>query len=99
MADLTPYLTTKYNKMIAEISADLGKMSDDLTNAQNIIRALKNPDMSVDGAPLTLDRIQIMETGDIRLIPPIPNLDTCTQSKNGVKNKKEIDKQLSMQMV
>ena len=99
MADLTQYLTTKYNRMIAEISADLGKMSDDLTSTQNIIRALKNPGMSLDGAPLTLNRVQIMEAGDIRIIPPAPSLDTCTQNKNGVKSKKEIDTQLSMQMV
>ena len=30
MANLTPYLTEKYTKMIAEITADLGKMADDL---------------------------------------------------------------------
>ena len=55
MADLTQYLTQKYTKMVSEISADLGKTADDLANAQNIIRALKNPDMMVNGASLTLD--------------------------------------------
>ena len=70
MADLTQYLTQKYTKMVAEISADLGKTADDLANAQNIIRALKNPDMMVNGASLTLDMVQIMENGDIRLLPP-----------------------------
>ncbi len=98
MADLTTYLTTKYNKIIAEITADLGKVSDDLTKAQTLIRALKSPDTLVDGAPLTLDRLQVMETGDIRVIPPIPSLGTCAQSKNGVKSKKEVDQQLSMQV-
>ena len=92
MANLTPYLTEKYTKMIAEITADLGKTADDLANAQNIIRALKNPDMMVDGAPLTLDRLQVMETGDIRVIPPPPppGPDTCTQDKNGKKPEKEL---------
>ena len=72
MADLTQYLTQKYTKMVAEISADLGKTADDLANAQNIIRALKNPDMMVNGESLTLDMVQIMENGDIRLLPPQP---------------------------
>ena len=93
MADLTPYLTQKYTKMIAEIAADLGKTADDLAEVQNIVRALKNPDMIVNGFPnLTLDRVQVMETGDIRVIPPppTPGPDTCTQEKNGKKDAKEL---------
>ena len=92
MANLTPYLTEKYTKMIAEITDDLGKTADDLANAQNIIRALKNPDMLIDGAPMNLDRIQVMETGEIRVIPPppAPGPDTCTQEKNGKKDAKEL---------
>ena len=92
MANLTPYLTEKYTKMITEITVDLGKTADDLANMQNIVRALKNPDMMVDGAPLTLDRLQVMETGDIRVIPPppAPGPDTCTQEKNGKKDAKEL---------
>ena len=91
MANLTPYLTEKYTKMIAEITADLGKTADDLANAQNIIKALKNPDMMINGASLTLDMVQIMENGDIRVIPPpTPSPDTCTQDKNGKKAEKEL---------
>ena len=95
MANLTPYLTEKYTKMIAEITADLGKTADDLANAQNIIRALKNPDMMVNGSlNLTLDMVQIMENGDIRLLPPIPTpiTETCVQApeKNGKKDSKEL---------
>ena len=93
MANLTPYLTEKYTKMIAEITADLGKTADDLAYAQNIVRALKNPDMIVNGFPnLTLDRVQVMETGEIRVIPPppAPGPDTCTQDKNGKKTEKEL---------
>ena len=41
MADLTQYLAAKYNKMIAEITTDLGKTADDYARVQNIIRALK----------------------------------------------------------
>ena len=92
MANLTPYLTEKYTKMIGEITADLGKTADDLANAQNIIRALKNPDMMVNGASLTLDMVQIMENGDIRLLPPqpAPITDRCVQEpqKNGKKPEK-----------
>ena len=96
MADLTQYLTQKYTKMVAEISADLGKTADDLANAQTIIRALKNPDMMVNGASLTLDMVQIMENGDIRLLPPPPTpiTETCVKApepdKNGKKDSKEL---------
>ena len=94
MADLSQYLTQKYTKMIAEITADLGKTADDLANAQNIIKALKNPDMMVNGASLTLDMVQVMENGDIRVMPPAPTpiTETCVKEpeKNGKKDTKEL---------
>jgi hypothetical protein len=94
MVNLTPYLTQKYTRMIEEISTDLGKTADDLANLQNIIRALKNPDLMVDGASLTLDRVQVMENGDIRVMPPppAPITDRCVQEpeKNGKKSAKEL---------
>ena len=92
MANLTPYLTEKYTKMIAEITADLGKTADDLANLQNILRALKNPDMMVNGSPnLTLDMVQIMENGDIRLLPPThaPITETCVKAPEPDKNGKK----------
>ena len=96
MADLTQYLTQKYTKLIAEITADLGKTADDLANAQNIIRALKNPDMMVNGASLTLDMVQIMENGDIRLLPPVPTpiTETCVKAPEPDKNGKKTEKDL-----
>jgi len=92
MANLTPYLTEKYTKMIAEIATDLGKTADNLAEAQNIIRALKNPDMLVNGVSITLDMVQVMENGDIRVIPPppAPGPDTCSPDKNGKKPEKEL---------
>ena len=95
MADLTQYLTAKYTKLTAEITADLGKTADDLANAQNIIKALKNPDMMVNGMSLTLDMVQVMENGDIRILPPPPApaiTETCIQApdKNGKKDAKEL---------
>ena len=93
MADLTQYLTAKYNKMIGEISTDLGKTADELNNLKNLIRALKNPDALVDGAPLTVDRLQIMENGDIRVMPQAPAItEVCVQEpkSNGQKDTKEL---------
>jgi hypothetical protein len=95
MADLTQYLTQKYTKIIAEITADLGKTADDLANAQNIIKALKNPDMLMNGASLSLDMVQVMENGDIRLLPPPPApaiTETCVKApeQNGKKDAKEL---------
>jgi len=94
MANLTEYLTTKFTKMIGEITADLGKTADDLANAQNIIRALKNPDMMLNGASLTLDMVQVMENGDIRLLPPVPTpiTETCVKApeQNGKKTEKDL---------
>ena len=96
MADLTQYLTAKYNKMVAEITSDLGKVSDDLRNTQNLLRALKNPDALVDGAPLTVDRLQLMENGDIRVMPPAPTpiTDTCVKAPEPEKNGKKTEKDL-----
>ena len=96
MPDLTQYITTKYNKMISELIADLGATSDSLDEALNIIRALKNPDMLVNGIPnLTIDRVQVMENGDIRILPPPPApaiTEVCVQEpkSNGKKDTKEL---------
>ena len=95
MADLTQYLTQKFTKMITEITVDLGKTADDYARVQNIIRALKNPDMMVDGASLTLDMGQVMENGDIRILPPPPApaiTETCVKEpeKNGKKDAKDL---------
>ena len=97
MAYLTPTLTEKYTKMIAEITADLGKTADDLANAQNIIKALKNPDMMINGVSLTLDMVQVMENGDIRILPPPPApaiTETCVKAPEPEKNGKKTEKDL-----
>jgi len=95
MANMGPYLAEKYTKMIEAITNDLGNTADKLAQAQNILRALKNPDMLVDGTPLTLDRLQVMENGDIRTLPPPPEM-TCIEEvtkefvKNGKKEKEAV---------
>ena len=69
MADMTAYIMEKCSRMIAEITKDLSDMNDRVVETQKILRALKDPDMIVNGSPnLTLDRIQIMENGDISVL-------------------------------
>ena len=96
MADMGPYLAEKYTKMIEAITNDLGRTADKLAFAQNILRALKNPDALVDGAPITLERLQVMENGDIRTLPPPPEM-TCIEEvtkefgkRNGKKEKEAV---------
>ena len=77
---------------IKELGKALGEISSKQAFAENIIRGLKNPDMIMGGGPVTQDRIQIMETGEIRLQPPKPvPLDTCVEeiSKEFGKNGKK----------
>ena len=83
---------TKLDEVIEELGSELGDTADNLANAQNMVRALKNPDMLIDGASLTLDMVQVMENGDIRVIPPppAPGPDTCSPDKNGKKTEKEL---------
>jgi len=79
---------------IKELGRNLGEVSSKQAFAENIVRGLKNPDMMVNGASLTLDMVQIMENGDIRLLPPTPApiTETCVQApeKNGKKDSKEL---------
>ena len=95
MANMGPYMAEKYTKLIEAITNDLGNTADQLASIQNILRALKNPDMLVDGAPLTLERLQVMENGDIRTLPPPPDM-TCIEEvtkefgKNGKKEKEAV---------
>jgi len=95
MADMAEYTADKYAAMVKTITADLGRTADKLAFAQNILRALKNPDALVDGAPLTLERLQVMENGDIRTLPPPPEM-TCVEEvtkefgKNGKKEKEAV---------
>ena len=92
MGDMGEYTADKYTAMVKTITADLGRTADKLALAQNILRALKNPDMLVDGAPLTLERLQVMENGDIRTLPPLPEM-TCIEevTKEFVKNGKKTE--------
>jgi len=104
MANLTEYLSVKFNRMIGEITKDLGEQLDKSENLLNILRALKNPDMIFAGGPLTLERIQIMENGDFRILPMQPILaDTCNSEvsrevgrQNGKKGSQAIEDAVEM---
>ena len=85
----------KQSECILELGKELGEVSAQLANNQNILRALKNPDILVDGAPFTLGRMQVMENGEIRKIPLPPEM-TCVEEvtkefgKNGKKDKEAV---------
>jgi len=78
---------------IKELGRNLGEISGKQAFAENIVRGLKNPDMLMNGGSVTMDRVQVMETGEIRLLPPTPApiTETCVQEpgKNGKKDSKE----------
>ena len=76
---------------IKELGRNLGEISGKQAFAENIVRGLKNPDMMVNGASLTLDMVQIMENGDIRLLPPTPApiTETCVKAPEPDKNGKK----------
>ena len=81
--------------MIGEMTADLSNLSDELVAVKDILRALKNPDLWLGGGEVTLDRVQIMENGDVRILPkpPAPSItETCIQEpkSNGKKDIKEL---------
>ena len=86
----------KLDEVIEELGSDIGNTAHNLAEAQNIIRALKNPDMLIDGDSLTLDMVQIMENGDIRLLPPPPTpiTETCVKAPEPDKNGKKPEKEL-----
>ena len=81
----------KQDEIIDELGSELGDAAEKVAYAHNILRALKNPDMLESGEPVTLERLQVMESGDPKIIPPTPvPLDTCDKeaskrSNNGQK--------------
>ena len=79
---------------IKELGRNLGEVSGKQAFAENIVRGLKNPDMLMNGGSVTMERVQVMETGEIRLKPaePAPITETCVQEpqKNGKKDSKEL---------
>ena len=86
----------KQDEVILELGDELGDTADNLANAQNMVRALKNPDMLMNGGSVTMDRIQVMETGEIRLLPPVPAdiTETCVKAPEPDKNGKKTEKEL-----
>ena len=81
---------------IKELGRNLGEISGKQAFAENIVRGLKNPDMLMNGGSVTMERVQVMETGEIRLLPPkpAPITETCVKApepdKNGKKDSKEL---------
>jgi len=81
---------------IKELGRNLGEISGKQAFAENIVRGLKNPDMLVNGGSVTMERVQVMETGEIRLLqPPMPApiTETCVQAPEPEKNGKKPEKE------
>ena len=81
---------------IKELGRNLGEVSGKQAFAENIVRGLKNPDMSMHGGEVTMERVQVMETGEIRLLPPTPApiTETCVKAPEPEKNGKKPEKEL-----
>ena len=80
---------------IKELGRNIGEVSIKQAFAENIVRGLKNPDIILNGGSVTMDRVQVMETGEIRLLQlptPAPITETCVKEpeKNGKKDSKEL---------
>jgi hypothetical protein len=82
---------------IKELGRNLGEVSSKQAFAENIVRGLKNPDMMVYGGEVTMERVQVMETGEIRLLPPqpAPITETCVKAPEPQKNGKKTEKELA----
>ena len=80
---------------IKELGRNLGEISGNQAFPENIVRGLKNPDIILNGGSVTMDRVQVMETGDIRLLPPVPApiTETCVQAPEPEKNGKKPEKE------
>ena len=82
---------------IKELGRNLGEVSSKQAFAENIVRGLKNSDMSMNGGEVTMERVQVMETGEIRLLqPPTPTpiTETCVKAPEPEKNGKKPEKEL-----
>ena len=82
---------------IKELGRNLGEVSSKQAFAENIVRGLKNSDMSMNGGEVTMERVQVMETGEIRLLPPKPTpiTETCVKAPEPEKNGKKPEKELA----
>ena len=80
---------------IKELGRNIGEVSIKQAFAENIVRGLKNPDMLMNGGSVTVGRIQVMETGEIRLLPPEPAdiTETCVKAPEPEKNGKKPEKE------
>ena len=81
---------------IKELGRNIGEVSGKQAFAENIVRGLKNPDISMNGSEVTMERVQVMETGEIRLQPPkpAPITETCVKAPEPEKNGKKTEKDL-----
>ena len=81
---------------IKELGRNLGEISGKQAFAENIVRGLKNPDVIMHGGSVTMERVQVMETGEIRLLPPTPApiTETCVNAPEPEKNGKKPEKEL-----
>ena len=94
MAAEADYMADMLLTNLKKVTADLFETNKQLVYAQNVLRALRNPNMLVEGGEMTVERIQALEDGNVTILPPWPiipkpaetsPIDSCVQepSKNG----------------
>ena len=72
MAGDADYIADMYNANLKKVVHDLFETHKQLSNAQTILRALRNPNIDIQGGPMTVERIQPLEDGTVTILPPKP---------------------------
>lgn len=81
MSAESDYIANMLVANLKKATADLFETNRQLIYAQNILRALRNPDMLIEGGVMTVERIQALEDGNVTILPPRPVMPKPPETK------------------